>query len=234
MTDADRHSPTPTPSASSIHALVTLDLVSAQFEAAGLPRSLRTLQRYCGNGTLDCVKEATDTGDTYFVRTGSIDTAIAALRQLHEAKDRHRQPSPMPDMSSLVDHRLDTISEADHVRPGPTTTDTDAEPVPSRQAATTPDTTRLVTQLETRLEEKDAEISFLREELTNRRDQIRDMKGIIDGQNKLLETININVAPVFQALATAVDKGRIPAPQGDLGQTRQADPSARPWLASNE
>ncbi len=213
MLDQDSHGPTTSDALKDANQLVTLDVVSAAFEAAGLPRSLRTLQRYCSNGTLDCVKEATDTGDTYFVRSASIVPAITALRQLHEAKDRHRQTAPGPVMSNTVAGGIANHTVDDDDRPGPTATDTIVETLPKPPMATEPDTTGLVAQLESRIGEKDAEIAFLREELTDRRGQIRDMKGIIDGQNQLLETLNRNVAPVFQALATAVEKGRIGAPR---------------------
>ena len=42
-----------------------------------------------------------------------------------------------------------------------------------------------------------------------RRGQIKDMKGIIDGQNQLLEAIQTNVAPIFKALAATVEAKRI-------------------------
>jgi hypothetical protein len=73
MIDEDRPGPTPPDDVRHANELVTLDVVSSAFEAQGLPRSLRTLQRYCGNGTLDCVKEATETGDTYFVHWRSVE-----------------------------------------------------------------------------------------------------------------------------------------------------------------
>ena len=124
MLDQDSHGPTTSDALQEINQFVTLDVVSAAFEAAGLPRSLRTLQRYCSNGTLDCVKEATDTGDTYFVRSASIVPAITALRQLHEAKDRHRQPAPGSVMSNTVAGGIANHTVDDDDRPGPTATDT--------------------------------------------------------------------------------------------------------------
>ena len=41
---------------------LTLDDVSRLFDDAGLPRNIRTLQRYCAAGRLDCIKEETATG----------------------------------------------------------------------------------------------------------------------------------------------------------------------------
>ncbi|MFY0609959.1 MAG: hypothetical protein JXQ99_00425 [Hyphomicrobiaceae bacterium] len=189
--------------------LVTLDVVSQRFIAAGLPRSIRTLQRYCANGTLDCVKEVTDTGDTYFVTETSIAPAIKSLRQLHEAKKQQRQGATEPVVSDDVAPAIAPIELDDHVGPRPTETDDDAQKTRERHGASNDDMSDAVAQLKERLSEKDEEIAFLREELIDRRGQIKDMKGIIDGQNQLLEVIQRNVAPIFKSLASTVEQGRI-------------------------
>ncbi len=204
MTDDVRHGPTAPDTPGQSQRLVPLDIVSGEFIAAGLPRSMRSLQRYCNNGTLDCVKEATETGDAYFVHAHSVATAIESLKQLHDAKARQRQSATEPAMSHSVATPTAPQVSPDNDRHSPTTSDTDAGETSQHESATEPDTSRYVAQLEARLGEKDAEIAFLRDELTDRRGQIRDMKGIIDGQNQLLETIQTNVAPIFNALAATV------------------------------
>lgn len=209
MIDQDRHRPTPPDGVRHANELVTLDVVSSAFLAAGLPRSLRTLQRYCGNGTLDCVKEATDTGDTYFVHWRSVEPAVTALKQLHEAKDKHRQAATAPAASGPVGQPSEPLPETADDGLRPTMSDTDATVRYDAAAASQHDMSSYVAQLEKRLDEKDHEIGFLRDELVDRRGQIRDMKAIIDGQNQLLETINANVAPIFRALATTVEKKEI-------------------------
>jgi len=190
-------------------ALVTLDVVSDRFIAAGLPRSIRTLQRYCANGTLDCVKEATDTGDTNCATETSIDPAITSLREMHEAKKQHRQGATEPVASDDVAPTIAPPELDDHVGPRPTEPDNDAEETKERNGASNDDMSDAVAQLKERLSEKDEEIAFLREELIDRRGQIKDMKGIIDGQNQLLEVIQRNVAPIFKSLVSTVEQGRI-------------------------
>ena len=204
MTGDDGHSQTPIDIGNGHAALMTLDGVAARFIAAGLPRSMRTLQRYCANGTLECVKEATDTGDTYFVVEQSIGTAITALKQLHEAKDRPRHAATNRAVTGHVIHDQASQIDGDTDGPRPTAPADDTQGTWQRQPTSGTDVSRHVAQLEARLEEKDEEIEFLREELIDRRGQIRDMKGIIDGQNQLLETIQTNVAPIFNALAATV------------------------------
>jgi len=209
MFDDDRPSPTGPVAGGPPTSLLPLDTVAARFTAAGLPRSLRSLQRYCQNGTLTCVKEATATGDAFFVNAQSIEAAITTLKQLHNAKHQHRPGSPESDIARSVGHedRLNIGGGDDRHSPTPTDDDRPETKAPDRLAQ--PDTARYVAQLEARLDEKDAEIGFLREELIDRRGQIRDMKGIIDGQNQLLETIQTNVAPIFNALAATVETKRI-------------------------
>lgn len=232
MTDLVRPSPTTADADPTSPSLVTLDVVARRFIVAGLPRSIRTLQRYCANGTLTCVKEATETGDTYFVAETSIDTAITALRQLHAAKDGLRQ-SPSPDAAHDALGRAaagpyaprsapETLADSDRPRPAPS--DTDAVETSHRQGPTERDTSGTVALLSDRLTEKDAEIAFLREELIDRRGQIKDMKSIIDGQNQLLDTIQRNVAPIFKALAATVQSGRSGLAAHMAHAARDADP----------
>lgn len=203
-------------------SLVTLDVVSRRFIAAGLPRSTRTLQRYCANGTLECVKEATDTGDTYFVAEWSIETAITALHQLHDAKKDLRHGATERAVSHADAPEIQPSIDIDPVGPSPTPSDDGAQQEPERPGASEPDVSRHVAQLEQRLDEKDEEIAFLREELIDRRGQIKDMKGIIDGQNQLLETIQTNVAPIFQALASTVRRDRIKLSGTEQGSAQDA------------
>jgi hypothetical protein len=61
---------------------LTIDEVAAQFEREGLPRSMRTLQRYCASGRLDCLKTDTIAGEQYFVDPHSVERAITELKQL--------------------------------------------------------------------------------------------------------------------------------------------------------
>ena len=189
------------------------------FREAGIPRDIRSLQRYCESGLLDGIKEITATGETWFIAVDSIEPAITQLKQMHSAKGA-RQATTMLDTALVVsppvaaekphqdkdatDGESPTPSDSDRPRQAENTgegsaTNSDAEP----------DMSGVVAQLEKRIADKDAEITFYREELKERRRQIADMKGIIDGQNALLEAINRSTAPVFQALAASVRRGEM-------------------------
>ncbi len=224
MTDDVRQSQTQFDNGSEPASLVTLDVVSSRFIVAGLPRSMRTLQRYCANGTLECVKEATETGDTYFVVEQSIDNAITALKQLHAAKDKQRHAATERAVSSHDVQGQALQDDDDPDGHSPTESGDGALETQQRRAPSNADMSGYGAQLEARLDEKAEEIEFLREELIDRRGQIRDMKGIIDGQNQLLETIQTNVAPIFNALASTVkSKGLGLAPETATQQDRTYD-----------
>ena len=85
----------------------TLDLneVSARFDDAQLPRSRRTLLRYCQHEKLDCTKVETMHGEQYFVSEPSVQRLIAEILE----RERFTRP-PQGDMAL----------EAGQGAPGPT------------------------------------------------------------------------------------------------------------------
>ncbi len=64
-------------------SIYSLDLnqVSKMFADAGLPRSLRTLQRYCKQGHLKAARYETETGQIWYVEESSVGTRIAEIQQ---------------------------------------------------------------------------------------------------------------------------------------------------------
>jgi DNA repair exonuclease SbcCD nuclease subunit len=62
--------------------VLSLDDVAARYTAAGHPRTLRTLQRYCASGHLDSQKMATPTGDKYLVTPQSVERHLAQIEEL--------------------------------------------------------------------------------------------------------------------------------------------------------
>lgn len=219
MTDTVGHSPSEADNDPLPPNLVPLDVVSQRFIAAGLPRSMRSLQRYCNNGTLDCVKEATQTGDAFFVHEHSVTTAIAALKQLYDSKNSARHDTNGRDLSRNVGETIEPSNDDDIERKGPTLSDSDALKDTENEGSSKTVTSNYVVQLEARIGEKDEEIGVLREELIDRRGQIRDMKNIIDGQNQLLETIQSNVAPIFNALAASVQSEKLSLDRNQYDQS---------------
>lgn len=99
MPDEDRQHQPGTARPSATRYSLTLDETARLFAEGGLPRNIRSLQRYCAAGRLDCIKEETATGLTYFVDPDSVARAITQLAQLHGITDEVRHTAPQADMS---------------------------------------------------------------------------------------------------------------------------------------
>ncbi len=90
---------TPGPAATNDDTDFTLSIeeVAGRYAAAGHPRTIRTLQRYCVSGHLDCRKAATALGDKYFITSQSVVRHISQVAELAAlgvsaiSRDRPRQ-----------------------------------------------------------------------------------------------------------------------------------------------
>jgi hypothetical protein len=69
-----------------------------RFVEARLPRNIRSLQRYCAAGRLDCITEETASGLAYFVDPESVERVITQLAQLHGITDEVRHGAPVHEM----------------------------------------------------------------------------------------------------------------------------------------
>jgi len=105
MSDNDGPSPTPTvmdgdtdgqrrTMTEKQHILTTNEVLDL-FEAAGLSRSQRSIERYCGEGKLDCIKDP-DEG-RHYITPESVDRLINHLKEIAA---RHEQPKDNPTVSN--------------------------------------------------------------------------------------------------------------------------------------
>src|SRR5260370_41278137 len=62
---------------------LSIDNALAHYEAAGLSRTPRSVQRYCAKGDLDCHRVETQFGVKFLITPASIDRHIAYI---HEAR----------------------------------------------------------------------------------------------------------------------------------------------------
>ncbi|MGO4869792.1 MAG: hypothetical protein ACLPGW_04155 [Roseiarcus sp.] len=122
--------------------------VSRLFDEAGLPRNVRTLQRYCAAGRLDSIKEETATGLAYFVDPVSVERAIKQLAQLHGLTDEVRHGATSEEMPHIVAHDAEPSPPPDAPRPSVVDRDKGTETIAERQSAPEPDTSGLVAVLE--------------------------------------------------------------------------------------
>ncbi|MGD9784048.1 MAG: hypothetical protein AB7E80_17075 [Hyphomicrobiaceae bacterium] len=76
---------------------LALEEVAERYVASGHPRTIRTLQRYCANGHLDCQKVQTALGDKYLVAPYSVARHIAQINEVIAFTDQatsRDQPRP--------------------------------------------------------------------------------------------------------------------------------------------
>ncbi len=113
---------------------LTIDEALERYARAGLPRTPRSIQRYCAKGHLQCRLIETEFGEKYLIAPASVDKHIAYIEEV-------RQASTSPDLSRLAATSRDlsrqvapvVSSEKQHAEPrqGAATTDD-----PSQQVAT--------------------------------------------------------------------------------------------------
>ena len=148
MPDEPRHDAPDTARPTATAYPLSLYDVSRLFDEAGLPRNVRTLQRYCAAGRLDCIKEETATGLAYFVDPVSVERAIKQLAQLHGLTDEVRHSTTSEEMPHSVAHDAEPSPMPDTPRPSAAHRDRDVEIIPERSSAPEPDTSGLVAVLE--------------------------------------------------------------------------------------
>ncbi len=206
------------------------------FRAAGLPRDIRSVQRYCENGLLDGIKELTATGETWFVSEDSIEPAITQLKQMHAAKGG--QTTTPPVVSPVVAAEPASITEGDDDGLGATSSDTAgrgsndvAGPEPATDDDVKPDVSGHVAQLEKRLEDKDNEIDFLRGEIATKNQQLtdaserdRETNVLIQGLQSMVLQLTGKDRPIALAENGTIRTARVSDASTDLSaDDREAD-----------
>ena len=79
----------PRPSATSPDQYtLNIEEAAARYEHAGHPRTLRSIQRYCAKGHLDCLRQETTFGDKYLITPESVARHIAQIVELASATHR--------------------------------------------------------------------------------------------------------------------------------------------------
>ena len=83
--------------------LFTLDVHQAQalFDAANLPRSLRSITRYCQTNRLDAVTVDGPNGPEWRISEASVTRAIDELKRVFSMSDTASHGEPWPAMSDL-------------------------------------------------------------------------------------------------------------------------------------
>lgn len=106
---------------------LTIEEAATRYEHAGHPRTLRSIQRYCAKGHLECLRQETTFGDKYLITPTSVARHIAQIAEFDGAtgRDVPRRAATIPA------HEIGTTPSNDTLRP------VAADRDPRRQETTT-------------------------------------------------------------------------------------------------
>jgi len=110
---------------------LTIEQVADHYATAGHARTVRTLQRYCKSGHLDCFKVPTLLGDEYRVTPESVERHLEQIRELSAttfvATDRgESRPVATEDAASTLQIEESTTAPTQNDTPRPVATDDDS------------------------------------------------------------------------------------------------------------
>jgi hypothetical protein len=84
---------------------LTIDDALERYARAGLPRTPRSIQRYCAKGHLQCRLRETEFGEKYLIAPASVDKHIAYIEEVHLA-------ATSPDMSRHLSRRRKALKKS--------------------------------------------------------------------------------------------------------------------------
>ena len=197
MSDEDRHQQPDTPRPTATRFSLTLDETAQRFADAGLPRNIRSLQRYCAGGRLDCIKEETVTGLAYFVDPASVEKAITQLAQLHGITDEVRHSASASDMSHVVAPAVEPSLHIVAPRASAAERDNVVPEVVERQSPPEPDVSRFVAHLENENTMLRDQIVFLRDQVGVKDTQIAALLERDKETNYLVRGLQTMLAPLL-------------------------------------
>ncbi len=163
---------------------LSIEEVGERYAHAGHPRTIRTLQRYCVSGHLDCRKVATTYGDKFLVAPYSVSRHIAQVNEMAmdaTGRDRPRLAATIvaaPAAPDAVKTSLDDgATSGDQARP--VATGHDNFPAPGNAHASEIES-RYVAALE-------RENGFLREQIGRKDEQIGELSARARETNFLIK-----------------------------------------------
>jgi hypothetical protein len=202
--DAARQVPTssdlsrPVATGSDSEYSLSIEEALARYEAAGLPRTTRSIQRYCAKGDLDAHRVETPFGEKFVITPASVDRHIAYIHEVRPVatgRDMPRQVAAAVAPETIVEKANGfAATRGDEPRPPAT-----IEPM-SRPVAATDD--RYVALLE-------KENDFLREQVAVKDEQIRGLGGLIQQSNGLTGSLHKLLTPLIGRRGAAPSEERV-------------------------
>src|SRR6266851_4580672 len=158
---------------------LSIEDAAERYERAGLPRTLRTIQRYCAKGHLDCRRVEIPYGEKYLITPASVATHIAYIEEVRQTVAGRDEPR------HVATTNVQETQEPDEVRQAPTGRDE-----PRQVAAETEAASRYAARLE-------GENSFLREQITVKDVQIKDLTERARETNHLIAGLQKMLTPLL-------------------------------------
>ena len=158
---------------------LSIEDAAQRYEHAGLPRTLRTIQRYCANGHLDCRRVEIPYGEKYLITPASVAKHIAYIEETRQTMAGRDEPRPVATVSSAP------IAVSEEVRPPAASRD---EPRPT--ATENEAVSRYVARLE-------GENEFLRGQITVKDVQIKDLTERARETNHLIAGLQKMLTPLL-------------------------------------
>jgi hypothetical protein len=152
---------------------LTIDDALERYARAGLPRTPRSVQRYCAKGHLDCRRIETQFGEKYLISPASIDKHIAYIEEVRPVATGRDEPRHVA---------TDFAGQNSHDEPRQ---EAPTSPVPSRQVAT-----EFVARLE-------SENDFLRQQIGVKDEQIKDLTERARETNHLIAGLQKMLTPLL-------------------------------------
>ena len=162
---------------------LTIDEALERYGRAGLPRTPRSVQRYCAKGHLQCRLIETSFGEKYLISPESVDKHIAYIEEV-------RLAATSPDLSRHVATRRD---QPRHV--ATTAAPEQSHDEPRQGVPTSPDLSRPVATAY--VERLESENEFLRGQIGVKDDQIKDLTERARETNHLIAGLQKMLTPLL-------------------------------------
>jgi hypothetical protein len=158
---------------------LTIEDALALYAEAGIPRTPRSIQRYCAKQHLSSRRIETEFGEKYLIARASVEKHIAYIKEVTPATSRD---VPRPVATTVAPENKDDSQRQE----APTTTDQ------SRRVATSPDLSRYVARLE-------GDIDFLRGQMDVKDNQIKEMTERARETNVLIAGLQKMLTPLLSS-----------------------------------
>ena len=169
---------------------LTIDEALELYARAGLPRTPRSVQRYCAKGHLDCRRMETAFGEKYLISPASVAKHIAYIEEVRPVATRRDMPR----------------QDATDVAPQ------ESHDEPRQQSLASPDMPRQVaTEFVARLE---SENDFLRQQIGVKDAQIKDLTERARETNHLIAGLQKMLTPLLGRGADAHNNNASPPDRG--------------------